>query len=367
VKDQSLPTLVFIFHDRVQVTIQVDHPADFAFFLSEYRHHLAPSTRIALPTLSLTFRRSWVDGYFPPPGFTSHRHKLIAGWSYRGEIKPGQIELEVVGNQFSVPMIHHMLIHPGLRWLSANQEMLLLHAGAVARDGKSLLITGQGGAGKTTTTSLMLVQGGDDWHIHADDYVFLTSVPQSLAYVTRAHLYSDLLRWVPELRSKLTFPEYLRLTIFGALRRWSREGIKWPLRLPVERIWKGKEIEEVASPATCLILARSPDCTEPSCQRMSVDEIPFKGLIEMNFYEARHFLHLVNKASMVPDFDWWLSEWRQVENSLIRACLAQVPVYRLELPTHFDRLNDQRIQIFDLLASLVDDAGVASSSLPENG
>ena len=90
-----------------------------------------------------------------PQGYTFHQHKLLARWGYRMQVSPERIELDVIGNRLSVPMVHHMLLHPSLRYLSARQGVLLLHAGAVSHLGKSLIFTGYGGAGKTTTTALV--------------------------------------------------------------------------------------------------------------------------------------------------------------------------------------------------------------------
>ena len=316
---------VFRFHDIAEVLVSSDSAFVNQFFEAEYGYH-----RIAENTAGPAFPRAALDfrlGGSAPAGFTHHVHKILARWDYRIGLQPGAVDLRVLGNQSAVAMVHHMLVHPSLRWLAANHDTLLLHAGAVARQGKSLIFTGKGGAGKTTTTSLVLASG-QGWQIHADDYVFLD--PQSsLAYVTRSHLYRDLQNWVPEVRSRLTPWEGLRLEFFGALRKYSREGLKWPVRLSPQRLWPGTPIAPTASPAAILLLERA-DVASPLLKPVdSLDETA-ADLLEMNFGEARHFLTLLRKAGALDET--WLAAWKAQEAGLIARSLRQTPVQRLILP-----------------------------------
>ncbi len=347
----ALPPQVFQFHDIATVETWSDAPFARAFFEAEYGYHrLYPSGHVdgspgELPHAFLDFR---LDST-PPEGFTRHTHKLLARWGYKLTIQPGDVDIRVYGNRAAVSMAHHMLAHPSLRWLAAGGGTLLLHAGAVVKNGKSLVFTGKGGAGKTTTTSLILASGSD-WQLHADDYVFLRPGPHSLAYVTRSHLYRDLLKWVPEIGARLTPWERIRLEFFGALRKYSGERIKWPVRLGPQRLWPNKQIADTATPAGILLLERA---SVSAPQLIPVNNLPgtVNDLLEMNFSEARHFLALLKKAGQLDES--WLAAWKESERNLMTKILAEVPTYRLVLPFS-QSAQDVKATLVPILEKLVE-------------
>jgi len=322
-RHMDLPPQVFRFHDIAAVSVRSDSAFVSAFFEAEYGYHRMAEPADGLPQACLDFHL----GSAAPEGFTHHIHKLLARWDYQVSIKPGDIELRAYGNQAAVSMVHHMLVHPSLRWLAAGGGTLLLHAGAVAKNNKSLIFTGKGGAGKTTTTSLVLASGRG-WQIHADDYVFLCE-SQSKAYVTRSHLYRDLQNWVPAIRTRLKAWERARLEFFGALRKYTREGIKWPVRVGPERLWPDIPIADTATPAAILLLERA-DVSKPGLIPVRDLDEATNDLLEMNFGEARHFLKLLQKAGALDD--QWLSAWKTAERCLLANLLLKTPTYRLVLP-----------------------------------
>lgn len=328
----ALEPLYFNFHDVVTVEVTAAEPEDRAFFAAEYVHHRCDRASTGRPGVSLRVRRGLPGLSGIPRGYTFHQHKLLARWGYRMQIDPLGVELDVVGNRLAIPMVHHMLLHPSLRYLCAQQGVVLLHAGAVSYFGKSLIFTGYGGAGKTTTTALLLAGGGADWSPHGDDYIFLGPGPESLAYMTRSHLYSDLLKWVPEVGERLQGGERPRLELFSLIRRWSGDRLKWAVRLPIERLWPGREMTKRARPAAVILLERDPSARRPSLHAVKADEALVSDLARMNFYEARHFLNLVQKSGSVPDFATWLKGWQDCEQALLRERLREISIYRLELP-----------------------------------
>ncbi len=334
---------IFRFHDVAVVETESDSPFAQSFFEAEYGHHRVDGPPAPdLPRARLTFRMASEA----PRGFTRHTHKILAHWAYRVALAPAQIDLQVNGNAYAVPMAHHMLVHPSLRFLSATHGTLLLHAGAVVCQGRSLIFTGKGGAGKTTTTSLVL-SSGDEWQLHADDYVFLQPGARSLAYITRSHLYLSLLDWVPELSSRLTGAERFRLAFFGHLRAWSGERVKWPVRLAPQRLWPGRPIADSAVPAALLLLERGASAAlTPVDDRSAVAD----ELLDMNFGEARHFLKLLSKAGALDAA--WLESWKQAEKALLENLLADIPVYRLVLP-NTKSAGDVRAALLPSLKKLV--------------
>ena len=356
----AFPPQVFQFHDIAAVSVQGDSTFVRTFFEAEYRYHhvnvtipdLARGTNIdspgaqpSLPNVFLDFHQDSAS----PEGYTHHTHKLLARWNYKLTIQPAKVDLHVHGNQAAVSMVHHMLVHPSLRWLACNRGTLLLHAGAVAKNNKSLIFTGKGGAGKTTITSLVLASDRG-WQIHADDYVFLKD-GVSKAYVTRSHLYRDLLNWVPAVRDRLTPSEQARLEFFGVLRKYTREGIKWPVRLGPQRLWPGTPIADTASTAAILLLERA-DISKPTLTPVTDLELAANDLLEMNFGEARHFLTLLQKANAVDAK--WLPSWKDTERGLLASLLKKTPIYRLVLPFS-QREAAKNTQTQANLMSLLDD------------
>jgi hypothetical protein len=329
----ALSPQVFRFHDIAIATIRSNSSFARGFFNAEYGYHRLDGAAAepftgqtapdGLPRVNLKFQL----GPGTPPGFTHTTHKVLARWNYLVTIQPREIDLRVRGNRAAVSMVHHMLLHPSLRWLTCHAGTLLLHAGAVVKNNKSLIFTGKGGAGKTTTTSLVLASG-QGWQVHADDYVFLRE-GQSLAYVTRSHLYRDLQKWVPAVRERLTFWEKARLEFFGALRKYSHEGLKWPVRLSPQRLWPGTPITATACTRAILLLERA-DVSRPQLIPVTNLELAASDLLEMNFGEARHFLSLLQKAGVFDDK--WLSDWKTTELHLLNNLTLKTPTYRLVLP-----------------------------------
>ncbi len=319
--------LFFDFHDLVGVMVETDSPAAQDFFAAEYAHHRVEALPPERARVVVRFR----EGGRPAADMTPHTHKALARWAYRLGFAPREITIEVVGNRTAIPMVHHMLVHPSLRYLAAAQGVLMLHAGAVAHEGHSLILTGRGGAGKTTTTSVLLDAGGETWGVHADDYVFLAEGPVSRAYLTRSHLYLPLLRWVPDMAATLTAGERLRLEFFGRLRAWSGERIKWPVRIDPRRLWPRHPFVMQARPAALVLLQREA-VPRPVIRPLSDEDFPFEDLIAMNFSEARHFIHLIRKHAAVPDVDAWVAAWRARESALLRARKWEIPAFVLTLP-----------------------------------
>jgi hypothetical protein len=315
--------LCFDFHGLAGVEV-IAPRAQAAFFAAEYAHHRVADLPEDCPRVRLLMEPR------PRPAWTRHTHKLLARWSYAVDLDDDEITLRVSGSGPAVAMIHHMLVHPALRWLAARQGALMLHAGAVARGGGSVLFTGRGGAGKTTTVSLALALGRA-WGLHADDYVFLRpgEPPHSLAYFTRSHLYLPLVRWLPALQARLTPAERRRLELFGRLRAWTHEGVKWPVRVEPERLWPGKPLVPVAEPRGLLVLDRG-DAPDPTLEELPASDDLAESLIDMNFGEARHFLALLEKDDALDP--GWLADWRARERELLDAILDAVDVYRLCIP-----------------------------------
>lgn len=318
------------------------------FYLGEYGHHRSDGD---VPYQALVKLRFNCKSAGKLSNLVPRRHKWLASWQYQVEFSQNQIEIEARGNYFAIPMVHHMLVHHALRYLAACNGLMMLHAGGVSRAGRSILFSGKGGMGKTTTTAILLSDTETGWQVHADDYVFLSSQPKSLAYMTRQHIYLPLLRWVPRLRYVMTFWERLGLFVFGNLRRWSQEGLKWPVRLEPQRAWPQNELCFSADP-TGLVLLRREDLPHARLNPVLDTNTAVDELIEMNFSESRYFIDLV--SAVQPDFDQQLKEWQGLERGLLEKVVAAVPMFELVLPkTPSDFLTAQK-EITTLLLTILE-------------
>ncbi|MFQ5943722.1 MAG: hypothetical protein ACE5JF_09230 [Anaerolineales bacterium] len=293
------------------------------YFSAEYafaRDQLAGD----VPIVELRWRISGLPRS-PGPGYRLQIHKAAARWHYRIELLETGVLIEGVGNRAATPMVHHMLLHPALRWLASQRKILMLHAASVARSGNSLLISGAGGAGKTTTSSALLARGDSEWRLQGDDYVFIGTDGMSFAYGTRSHLYLDLVLRFPELSKRLTWIEQRRLRANWILRRLSGDRIKLPVRVEFSRIWPNRNLAISAQPAAMLLL-RASKSIRPQLVRASDYEAVIDELLDINFYEARHFINLVGEPGN------WLEVWMARERSMITELVQRVPAFELHLP-----------------------------------
>lgn len=322
-------SLFFNFHGLVELEIDTQDKQTLHFFSEEYKPYQVDRLLGNTPRVFLRFQRK----PFPSTtkGYSVSFHKLFANWAYHINIlDENLIEIDVYGNLVSIAMVHHMLVHPSIRYLSSMAQVLMLHAGAVTYQQKSWLFTGYGGAGKTTTTSLLLKALGTGKFLHSDDYVFFDPTPKTYSYLTRSHLYWDLVRWLPALKEILTTQELVRLWVLGKIRKYSHEGVKWPVRIGFERMWTGYAHVREAIPAGVIWLERSTDGSV-SLDPFDPTEDDLDNLIEMNFYEARHFLSLIQKNSSVQNYEYWLSAWQARERELLKDCFTQTQSYRLKI------------------------------------
>ena len=345
-KAEALPPLFFNYHNLVGENIVTDDPVASRFFAEECQsHRVQGGLPQELPQVELTFNKL-SDGV--PGGFVRASHKVMARWAYQVSVQPEKVTIRAYGNPLSVSLIHHMLVHHSLRYLVSYRDTLMLHAGAVVYRGRSLILTGQGGVGKTTLTSLLLSRGGPEWSVHADDYVFLTAAGESLAYLTRAHVYRSLLGPVPEVKQVLTAAERLRLEAFWRLRTLA--GIKLPVRIPLSRLWPGRPVAINAIPAALVVLQRG-EVSQPVLRQLLPEQVPIDDLLAMNFDEARNYLELTNRSLSAPAWISMVEQWRRNEQTVLQQVVQRIPVYTLIIPQLSAQLDNSAL--FDNLASLI--------------
>lgn len=343
---------VYNFHRLVGFQLETPDLYPLDFFQAEFSHHQVESV-VPGPSVSLEWKHSPIP-VKPRGRYSFHMHKLLARWFYQIDLSEDKVTIAAQGNRIALPMVHHMLVHPSLRYLCSYHGSLLLHGAGVVKNNRSLVLTGPGGAGKTTSSSILLDTGGPDWGLHADDYVFLDHAGLSYGYLTRSHLYSDLLHWVEDLGTRLTRREKLQLSIFGNIRRFSGNSIKWPVRLTPQRMWPGRQYSPQARVAGVLILERGQG-DQLEVNLLDPHQIPVESLLTMNFFEARHFIRLVKKH--LPNLsDDWLTDWRARERTLLERMTRTLSFYRLTLPARPSDLKSIRSELVELVDPILEAA-----------
>lgn len=91
-----------------------------------------------------------------------------------------KIAIVWIRSRTAVPMYERAapLRHFFNRW-AVSEGLMFLHAGAIAQDGRALLLAGRGGSGKSTTAFLAM-QGG--WNFLADDYCIVDPSEPPVVY-----------------------------------------------------------------------------------------------------------------------------------------------------------------------------------------
>ena len=111
----------------------------------------------------------------PQDGIPDFNVRLFAARLWRRWLRPSV----QIGGDFVIPDAAPLPLAQGLlaAEMAMNLQMalgqrryLLLHASAVERDGKALLMTGESGAGKSTLAALLMARG---WRLMGDEFALL--------------------------------------------------------------------------------------------------------------------------------------------------------------------------------------------------
>ncbi len=111
----------------------------------------------------------------PQDGIPDFNVRLFAARPWRRLVRPSVH----IGGDFVIPDAAPLPLAQGLlaAEMAMNLQMalgqrryLLLHASAVERDGRALLMTGESGAGKSTLAALLMARG---WRLMGDEFVLI--------------------------------------------------------------------------------------------------------------------------------------------------------------------------------------------------
>jgi HprK-related kinase A len=113
--------------------------------------------------------------HYPTPDIPDFTVRLFAQRPWRRFIRPSVM----IGGDYMLPdaaplsLAHGLLaaeMGMNLQMALGQQRYLLLHASAVERDGKALLMTGESGAGKSTLSALLGERG---WRFMGDEFALI--------------------------------------------------------------------------------------------------------------------------------------------------------------------------------------------------
>ena len=111
----------------------------------------------------------------PEDGIADFNVRLFAARPWRRFVRPSVM----IGGDFTIPDAAPLPLAQGLlaaemgmnlQMALAQRRYLLLHASAVERDGRALLMTGESGAGKSTLAALLMTRG---WRLMGDEFALL--------------------------------------------------------------------------------------------------------------------------------------------------------------------------------------------------
>lgn len=175
---------------------------------------------------------------------------------------PGGPRVELGGRTVRAPSAGELAHHAHLVLVNAAAALAdgrrVLHAGAVARDGRAVLIVGRSGWGKTTQT-LALVQRG--WRLLSDDFAVVRADGTVEPFVRRVNLTTaslDLLDLAPPPGSPI-------VAGFGGRVKWM---------VDVEQLWPDRLGGPARLAAVCLLASAASSTPPAGPWRLEVDHLP---------------------------------------------------------------------------------------------
>jgi len=128
--------------------------------------------------------------------------------------------------------------------------------------------------------------------------------------------------------------------------------VKWPVRIPFDRLWPDRPVQQTALVAGLVLLKRA-DIPGPTLQPTTDTNALINELLSINCQEAGHYLELLHKAAVVLPNEGWRAQWQERERALLSAFIQDIPTYLLELPNSPRSADTFRRELLTELAKLV--------------
>ncbi len=164
----------------------------------------------------------------PEDGIADFNVRLFAARPWRRILRPAVM----IGGDFTIPDAAPLPLRQGLlaaemgmnlQMALAQRRYLLLHASAVERDGRALLMTGMSGAGKSTLAALLMTRG---WRLMGDEFALVdTQTGQVHAFPRLISLKNDAIGVMERAAPAARFGPLLAATPKGDIRHMVPDAV----------------------------------------------------------------------------------------------------------------------------------------------
>ncbi len=250
-------TFRFSIHDMIKA--QVSGPRWFLQpVVHEFAMHEIKAGSSFDPHVEAVIRQSRAVSSVPStykPLFEWKASHLFASWrAMLMEKENGALLLYVSGNRLTRFVLSKWLIEPAIRVAALRKGLVMTHAAALSDGDEALLVSGPGGAGKTTWT-LRWLEGG---HPYLSDDFSIVAGEQCFPYVTPLRLGLRNLfqsRSLKEMRAGLKIEAAARTV----LRRASMGRARLYLKAPLHKAVPAAEVSHPVPVAGALLLNKPED------------------------------------------------------------------------------------------------------------
>lgn len=254
----------------------------------------------------------------------------VARWKFalRG-LGAQTTQLFFQGGPFSLDFLQHYLVEQIMRYKVSERGSTLVHGSCVAKDGLSVLCPGLGHTGKTALALRKVLEG---WQFQADDYVFVSSVGETLSYPRRLHISDHMHDACPDGMRNLSGRH--RLSI-------KTKKLIYYLSLKYGDLSEALQITELIPQAQVAARARlgavvlliGTDGTEVKEPRpIETDEL-IDRIAAINSREGLPFVKVM-LAHQPSEGLMSLHEWWGLERENLRQALSGVPAVMLAVPQY---------------------------------
>jgi hypothetical protein len=277
----------------------------------------------------------------PPdmPPYDFHGQHKLAKWVARFErLTQAPHRIKFYGNWASRLIVSKQIIEPAIRWLAQPLGFIFVHSSCLCKDGKGILVAGEGGSGKTRLLLRWLSQGNP---FLSDDYTIL-SYGQARRFVTPLRIGGRLLK---ESGAAKNLSAGRRLEIYGrtALRRVLFNYAKLQAKLDIRELFPQISLQETVELKAAIVI----DETGKNLSGIDPKEMVEK-LLKINQAEMYGFAdYLEGLADRTHDHSF--KEFFSYQKERLSAFLEKIPCFQVGplRDLSAERLDDLRGKIYD--------------------
>jgi len=255
-----------------------------------------------------------------PPFDFPGRHKL-ARWVIRFErLAQPPRRIKFYGNAFSKMIVAKQMVEPALRWLAQPLGFIWVHSTCLVKEGRGILIAGQGGTGKTRLLLNWLKQGNP---FLSDDFTIL-SFGKARRYVTPLRIGARLLL-ESGLSKNLTASRKTGIYLRTAIRKILFNYAHLQAKLELQELLPGIQIVDQVDLSAAVVI----EGDGPGLKKISPLEMAEK-LVEINKKEMYGFADYLPQLSEKTG-DKNLAQFFITQRGRLLEFLKDLPCYQIPL------------------------------------